>query len=127
MAPYERFVAWQLCHQLALMVYRVSKNWPKEERYGITAQARRAAFSAAANIVEGAARRGPGEFRRFLDISGSSLAELGYWVRVARDLEFSEQADRKALERLHRDASRTTWGLYDAVSANTSPSNRLSA
>src|SRR2546421_9498164 len=86
MAPYERFAAWRECHALALEVYRATRSFPKEELYGLTSQARRAAFSAAANIVEGSARRGSAEFRRFLDISLGSLTELGYTLRISREL-----------------------------------------
>src|SRR5207248_8682002 len=77
MAAYERFAAWRECHALALEVYRATRSFPKEELYGLTSQTRRAAFSAAANIVEGSAKHGALEYRRFLDISIGSLAELG--------------------------------------------------
>ena len=82
MPPYERLKAWQECHKLVLETYRVTKGFPREELYGLTSHARRAAFSAAVNIVEGSANRGVGEYRRFLDISIGSLAELGYAFRV---------------------------------------------
>src|SRR5213594_4148701 len=73
--PYERFEAWKSCHALALEVYRISASWPAGERFGLTAQARRAAFSSPANIVEGSARRGAREFRYFLNVAVGSLAE----------------------------------------------------
>ena len=57
MPPYERFEAWQRCHELVLEIYTVTATFPKEEKYGLTSQSRRAAFSAAANIAEGSARR----------------------------------------------------------------------
>jgi four helix bundle protein len=53
MLGHERLRAWELCYQLVLLVYRSSERWPKEERYGLTSQIRRAAVSAAANIAEG--------------------------------------------------------------------------
>src|SRR5207249_1077593 len=86
MPPYERLKAWQECHKLVLETYRVTKAFPREELYGLTSQARRAAFSAAVNIVEGSAKRGVGEYRRFLDISIGSLAELGYAFTLYRFL-----------------------------------------
>jgi four helix bundle protein len=55
-APYEKLLAWRECHQLALAVYRVTKRFPVDEQYGLTSQTRRAAFSAAVNIVEGSWR-----------------------------------------------------------------------
>jgi four helix bundle protein len=52
MSRYEKLHAWRECHELALAVYRVTKRFPDDERYGLASQTRRAAFSAAANIVE---------------------------------------------------------------------------
>jgi len=86
MARHERFLAWQRVHQLTLAVYEVTNTWPTAERYGLVSQARRAASSAAANIAEGAARQGPREFKRYLDISLGSLGELDYHLRLALDL-----------------------------------------
>ena len=117
MRPYERFDAWRHCHALTLAVYRVTTGFPASERYGLAAQARRAAFSAAANIVEGSAKRGKREFRRFLDISLGSLAELSYIIRLASELEMVQVEDLAALQRLHSEASRTTWGLYKSLTS----------
>src|SRR5437016_732841 len=83
--PYEELHAWRECHELALAVYCATKSFPTEEQYGLTSQTRRAAFSAAVNIVEGSARRSRKEFRRFLDIALSSLAEVGYALRFCRE------------------------------------------
>src|SRR6266478_2127237 len=69
MLAHERLLAWQLCHELVLAVYDATTSFPKHELYGLTSQARRAAFSAAVNIAEGSAKRGSAEFRRFIDIS----------------------------------------------------------
>lgn len=93
MKPHERFVAWRHCHRLTLLTYRLTQTFPKSELYGITAQMRRAASSAAANIVEGCAKRGSTEFRRFLDIALGSLAELSYFALLARDLKFLSTED----------------------------------
>jgi hypothetical protein len=74
--PYERFEAWKVSHELALAVYSATRGWPRSELYGLTSQLRRAALSAPTNIAEGCAKRGPAEFRRFLDYSLGSLSEL---------------------------------------------------
>lgn len=115
MMPYERFAAWRVCYDLALAVYRASQAFPREERYGITSQARRAAFGAALNIAEGSARRGRAEFGRFLDIALGSLAELACALRIAHDLGFLPPGEMQRLERLHANASRLTWRLYARV------------
>ena len=57
MLPFERFEAWKMCHELTIAVYQSTKNFPADERYGLTSQARRAAFAAAANIAEGSAHK----------------------------------------------------------------------
>src|SRR5712664_1213520 len=82
--------AWHAAHQLVLLTYRVTKNLPREELYGLTSQARRAAFSVAANIAEGSAKKGPREFRRYLDIAVGSLSELAYIFQLVKDLELIE-------------------------------------
>jgi four helix bundle protein len=100
---------------LVLAVYRATASFPKHELYGLTSQARRSAFSAAVNIVEGSAKRGPAEFRRFLDISVGSLAELAYTLRLARDLGLLDEKRWSVLERTRRQAGLMTWKLYAAV------------
>ena len=85
MLPYERFDAWNMAHQLALKVYDLTESWPTQERYGLTAQVRRAALSVATNIAEGSAKRGPRELRHYLDISLGSLSEVSYLIRFSRD------------------------------------------
>ena len=116
MAPYERFAAWRECHALALEVYRATRVFPKDELYGLTSQARRAAFSAAANIVEGSAKRGSAEFRRFLDISLGSLTELGYTLRISRELGILAEESWGRLNDLQSRARFLTWKLYASVS-----------
>jgi four helix bundle protein len=113
--PYMRFTAWTACHELTRALYRETRHWPADERYGLSAQARRAAFSAAVNIAEGSARRGPREFRRFLDVSVGSLTELSYILLLARDVELLSQASYAEIEARRDRASRLTWGLYRAI------------
>ncbi len=111
MLAHERFQAWKLCHQLMLQVYRSTGSWPIQERYGLTAQIRRAAVSAAANIAEGASKRGSREFRRYLDISLGSLAETSYLLTAAKDLGLLSQTDWDSLDGLRRRAGGLTWRL----------------
>jgi four helix bundle protein len=111
MLPYERFQAWQTCHELTLAVYRTTRDWPQQELYGLTAQARRAAFSAAANIAEGSAKRGGREFRRYLDISLGSLSELSYILMLAKDLDLLHPEQFGSLDLLRDRAGKLVWGL----------------
>ena len=115
MARYEKLHARRECHEFALAVYRVTKSFPADERYGLTSQTRRAAFSAAVNIVEGAARRSKKEFRRFLDISLSSLSEVGYALRFAREAGLLADPDWLVLNDRQSRARFLTWQLYRAL------------
>jgi four helix bundle protein len=115
MPIYERFAAWRLCHELTLEVYRATESFPKREIYGLTSQARRAAISAGANLAEGSMKKGRNEFRRFLDISIGSLAELSYLLRCARDLGFFPETQWAELERRRDHAAAITWKLYKSL------------
>jgi four helix bundle protein len=109
-------MAWQACHELNLAIAKETDHWPRHERFELTAQLRRASWSAAANIVEGSAKRGAREFRRFLDVALGSLAETGYGLRFARDRSIISADTYNALEELRVQAAKLTWGLYEAVS-----------
>jgi len=121
MMPYERLDAWKLCHELALVTYRTAASFPKQEVYGLTSQARRAAFSAAVNIVEGSAKRGSCEFRQFLDISLASLAELSYIFRFAIDLGCLPPDEAARLAELRERAAIVTWKLYRSLGPRDHP------
>lgn len=112
---HEDLKAWVACHDLTLAVYRRSAEWPAEERFGLVSQARRAAYSAAANIAEGSARPGARQFRRFLDQSLGSLAELCYIFTLCRDLGYLAPHEWGELEALRDHAGRLAWGLYRSV------------
>ena len=78
-------------------VYRRMQSWPKEEIYGLTAQARRAAVSIPANLAEGLGRGTPGEIPRFAQTALGSAYELDTLLQVATELGHLEQADAKLL------------------------------
>jgi four helix bundle protein len=116
MFPYQRFTAWQVGHELVMLVYLVTRSWPKSELYGLTSQARRSAYSITMNIVEGSAKRGPREFRRFLDIALGSVAELSYCLLLARDLDYIPQKEWEKVEALRNRTGQLIWRLQQAVS-----------
>jgi four helix bundle protein len=115
MAIYERIKAWERCHELCVVVYQATKSWPRDERFGLSSQARTAAHSAAANIAEGSAKKGSAEFRRYLNISLGSLSELSYTLLLAKDLQILPEEDWGRLEELHRKAGGMTWLLYRSM------------
>jgi four helix bundle protein len=87
MKDFRDLLVWQRSHQLTLDVYQATKVFPKEERYGMTSQLRRAASSVSANLAEGCGRSaGGGDFGRFVQIAMGSASELEYFLLLARDL-----------------------------------------
>src|SRR6266576_7005977 len=115
MGPHKRFLAWQECNKLVLAVYKTTATFPKHELYGLTSQSRRAAFSAAANIVEGASRKGRNEFRHFLDIALGSLCELEYALEVVEALEYLKPEAAAALLAQQSRARFFTWKLKQSM------------
>ena len=97
MQRYTELKVWERSHALALAVYRQSASFPEQERFGLTAQLRRAAVSVPANIAEGSKRQGAQDFARFLNIAEGSLAETGYLLLLARDLGYLDAAAAKNL------------------------------
>ena len=124
---FRRFTAGEACYELALVVYEVTKRWPAEERYGLTSQVRRAAFSSVANIVEGAAKKGPKEFRRYLDISLGSLGELELGLWFARDCGILNPEDWNRLLPLLVRAGQLTGGLARSLRARAKAEPALSS
>jgi four helix bundle protein len=118
---HEGLKSWTACHELVLAVYRITSDWPAREQYGLISQARRAAYSAAANIAEGSAKRGKREFRRFLDISLGSISELTYILLLARDLRYLKPEVWGEIEAMRDHAGRLTWGLYRSLTPPLSP------
>ena len=119
MAPYERLQAWQLSHALVIEIYRLTSHWPDHERFGLISQVRRAAVSIPTNIPEGSAKRGPREFRRFLDVVLGSIAELTYLLRLAHDLGYITTNEYERIEAQRNLAGGMAWRLYKSIRAST--------
>ena len=79
---------WIKAHELTVAIYWTTREFPREELFGLTSQMRRAAASIGANIAEGCGRRSDGELTRFLHIARGSAVELENHLLLARDLEY---------------------------------------
>jgi four helix bundle protein len=86
---YRDLVAWQKAMDMVEAVYRATQTWPKDEVYGLTTQARRAAVSVPANIAEGQGRRGAAEMVHHLSMAGGSLHELETHLLIALRLGYT--------------------------------------
>jgi len=92
MQDFRDLKVWQKAHALTLAVCRESAQFPREERYGLTSQLRRAAASIEANLAEGRCRQTDPDFRRFVGIALGSAAEVDTFLFLARDLSFFNDA-----------------------------------
>ncbi|MFO7894840.1 MAG: four helix bundle protein [Longimicrobiales bacterium] len=88
MRPFQDLLVWQKAHELTLDVYRLTRAYPTEERFGLTSQTRRSASSVPGNISDGCGKRTLPQLRASLDFAGGSLSELEYWFILGRDLGF---------------------------------------
>lgn len=91
-ARFTRVFAWQKAHTFVLETYRFSASFPTAERYGLTAQLRRAAVSIPANVVEGFRRTSLADTIRFYNIAQASGEEARYYLILARDLGYGDPA-----------------------------------
>lgn len=91
MRPHENLEVWKKAIDFVVTVYQKTESFPKEERYGLTSQIRRAAVSIPANIAEGAARQSDKEFAYFLSNAQGSSSELETEMLIARRLGYLKE------------------------------------
>jgi four helix bundle protein len=104
---------WKKAHQLVLDVYRMTKAFPDDERYGLVSQMRRAAVSVPANIAEGFKRRGQADKTRFYNIAEASLEEVKYYLILSHDLGYT--SENEALMTEAETVSRMLYRLIQSV------------
>jgi four helix bundle protein len=100
---FTELIVWQKAHQFVLAVYQITREFPKEEIYGLTPQFRRAAISIAANIAESYKKWSDKEKARFLNIAHSSLEECRYYLILSNDLGYGKvTTENKLLEEISK-------------------------
>ncbi|NTV29902.1 MAG: four helix bundle protein [Candidatus Omnitrophica bacterium] len=112
MYGYERLLVWQKADELAYQVYCVTRDFPREEIYGLTSQLRRAALSVPSNIAEGSGRQNKNETRKFANIALGSLAEVTYLLRFARRQLFVDGTEYEKLLALKEETGSLLWRFY---------------
>ena len=111
MRPHENLDAWAKAVDFVVAVYKVTEPFPKEEKFGLTSQIRRAAVSVPANIAEGAARKSPKEFVQFLSNAQGSASEVETELLIARRLGYLREHDYLKLRSSLNDIGRLITGL----------------
>ena len=112
---YRDLIAWQKAMDLVEGVYRATCLWPKEERYGLTNQVRRAAVSVPANIAEGQGRQSRKEFLHHVSIAHGSLREVETHLLISQRLGYSDEATCEALLCQSAEVGRLLNGLMRSL------------
>ena len=96
MTDFKDLFIWTSARELAMVIYSLTKDFPSEEKFGVTSQIRRAAISISTNIAEGSGQSSDAGFLKFLHIAFASVCEVESLAYVSRDLEYlnNEKCDR---------------------------------
>jgi four helix bundle protein len=106
---------WQRSMQMAVAIYRLTQESPREEIHGLTSQMRRAAVSVPSNIAEGHGRLGTNEYRQFLGIARGSNFELQTQLEIARALGIGNQKLLDETEGLSHEVGKMIFGILDKI------------
>lgn len=111
MRPHERLDVWVKAIDFVVTIYKTTEVFPKEEKFGLTSQIRRAAVSIPANIAEGAARQSGKEFAHFLSNAQGSASELETELLIARRLSYLDENSYNEIRATLESIGRMIVGL----------------
>ena len=115
MCDYRKILAWQKADDVTVAIYEVTRSFPKEEIYSLTSRIRRAAYSAPANIAEGASRNSQKDYLHFLYVARGSLSEAAYSLHLSKRLKYLDDGNHARLAEQADEASRILAGLIWSV------------
>jgi four helix bundle protein len=115
MNNYKELKIWQKSVDLAVRIYEITKDFPREELYGLTSQIRRSAVSIPSNIAEGARRNTNKDFNNFLGISNGSSCELETQLIISQRVNFMEQAILESIQQDIIEIQKMNWSLKKTI------------
>ena len=115
MRDHSKLRAFELADEVALLTYRITAEFPKEEMFGLTSQMRKAAVSVPSNIVEGCARASQADYLRFLTIAFGSLRELHYQLNLSSRLGYLARPDASGFEEKIIETEKILNGLIRSM------------
>ncbi len=110
---YKKLIVWGKVDELAFQVYLETKKFPKEERYGLTSQLRRASLSVPTNIAEGMGRQGKNETKYFTNIALGSPAETEYLLEFCLRLKYLNEKTFKSLKEIRSEVGAMLRSFYN--------------
>jgi four helix bundle protein len=121
MKTYKDLIVWRKSMDLVTQVYKLTKGFPSEEIYSLTAQMRRCAVSIPSNIAEGYARNSSKDYIRFLRVARGSLYELQTQLEIALNLSYLNNNDHEQLQSLNESIAKMLNALIGKVSLSEKP------
>jgi four helix bundle protein len=115
---YKKLKVWQKAMKLVVQVYKATRNFPKNEQYGLVSQMRRSVISIPSNIAEGHGRSSDKEIVRFLDIARGSIFELDTQIEISKRLNFLDIQEYNNIFNMLDEISRMLSGLKKSKSQN---------
>ena len=115
MKSVEELDVFKLSHEMVLAIYEMTKTFPEDEKFGLTSQMRRAAYSVPMNLVEGVGRLNSREYRRFVGIAKGSAAEVKYQLLLARDLKYIDEKTYDSCRSNYERISQMLMGLAKSL------------
>ena len=121
---FEKLDVWQRSRLLTENIYKLSGDFPPEERYGLTSQLRRSAVSVSSNIAEGTSRHSGKDKARFTEIAYGSLMEVLNQLITANDLEFIKESELNEIRPLIEEIGNKLNALYNFQINRTNRTNK---
>lgn len=118
MKDFRELKVWEKAHRLTLQVYRITKDFPADEQFGLTVQLRRAAASVPTNIAEGCGRDSERELARFMSIAAGSASEVEYQLLLACNLDYMQDATYRELNQQVNEIKRMLNSFIQKLTAN---------
>lgn len=115
MNNYKDLKVWQKSVDFAVRIYEITKEFPKEEIYGLTSQLKRSAVSVPSNIAEGSGRNTKNDFKNFLGISYGSSCELDTQLIIANRINFLNDSTLSALQKDLTEIQKMNWALRNSL------------
>jgi four helix bundle protein len=114
---YRQLRVWGRAHALTLTVFRLTRTFPNDERFGLTAQLRRSCAAIPTNLVEGSERTGVRAFAAFVDVAAASAAETEYLLFLASELGYTPNQDLAPIQQELTEIRRILTALRNSLRA----------
>ena len=117
MQDFRNLKVWEKSHKVVLDIYGITRNFPKEELYGLTSQIRRCAVSVPSNIAEGCCRGSECDFKRFLQIAICSASEIEYQLLLSKELDYLQEEEYLQIDKKVKEVKKMLVALIKKLSA----------